>query len=755
MSLVKWFRKNNTKIMAVVVIVIMAGFIFGAYIRQFSPARLSRRKTVAYFGDNSKITNSDLSLARRDMEVLKMLRADYILRSINLPAFRREDLRAMLLGELLFPERVISPQISMQIKRMIKANGYEISDKQINDIYRRSVPSDIYWLLLKEEARQAGVRISNDSVGGNLAITIPKLFEGAQYQQLIGSIMNREGIAEEKILSTFGELLAILEYARMMCSDEDVTDLQVMHKASWENETIDVEFVKVDSAVFAESAPQPGEEEMIEHFNKYKEFEHGTVSVENPYGFGYKLGQRVRLEYIVVRLDDISEIVGPPTQEQAEEYYQRHKQRFIETVPSDVNDPNSPPIERTQSYAEVAGVISRTMLQDKINSKANAILQEAKTLVDGGLEPENLSAETVGDYEAVAGQLSEKYGIKVYVGQTGLLSADDMANDSNLGMLHLKGYGYNNTVGLIHVVFAIDPLDAAELGPFDVSKPKMYESIGPARDMRGQIMALVRVTEAKKACPPETINQTFSRETIKFDEEKSTGRPTAEEKNVYSVAELVVQDLRKLAAMETTESKAQELLRLVTEKGWEDAVAQFNQIYSTKEQQQSSGDPNLDTTTGQIELDQQPFRLEEFPALRQVPKETIRMWLLHAEGNPAAQFMVNQSRKESLLRDQLYSLIPDDAETLDSVPIVMEFKPGMCYYCVKNISIDRLEQQQYEKIKSIQVYKEDIVRSQSLAAVHFNPENILKRMKFRTPKSEEAADVNAPTQTDSAAQGVL
>ena len=745
MSLVKWFRKNNTKIMAVVVIVIMVGFIGGAYIQQLGQRRL-RRETVAYFGDNSKITSSDLGLARRDMEVLKMLRADYILRSISLPGFRREDLRSVLLVELLFPDRAISPQISMQIKRMIKANGYGISDKQINDIYRRSLPGEIYWLLLKEEARQAGIRISSDTVGSNLARTIPQLFEGAEYKQLIGSIMNREGIAEEKILSTFGELLAVLEYAKMMCSEENVTGLQVMQKASWENETIDVEFVKVDSAVFAESGPQPSEEEMVEHFNKYKDFEAGAVSVENPYGFGYKLGHRARLEYIVVRLDYISAIVEPPPQEQAEEYYQRYTQRFIETVPSDVNDPNSPPIEQTKSYSEVAVVISRTLLQDKINSKANAILQEAKTLADAGVEPENLSAETVGDYEAMAGQLSKKYGIKVYAGRTGLLSADGMQTDSNLGMLHLQGYGYNNPVGLIQVVFAIDLLDAGELGPFDVSKPKMYESIGPARDMRGQIMALVRVTEAKKACPPENINQTFSGETIKFGEEK-------DEKDIYSVAEKVAQDLRKLAAMETTKSKADEFLRLVVEKGWEDAVAQFNQIYSTKEQQQS--DPNLDTTTAEIELDQQPFRLEEFPTLRRVPQETIDVWGLHAVGNPAAQFMVNQSREEGLLRNQLYSLIPDDAEVLDSVPVVMEFKPGMCCYCVKNISVDRLDQQQYEQIKPAQVYKEDIVRSQSLAAVHFNPESILKRVKFRTVKNGEAADVNAPAKTENAAQGVL
>ncbi len=43
---------------------------------------------------------------------------------------------------------------------------------------------------------------------------------------------------------------------------------------------------------------------------------------------------------------------------------------------------------------------------------------------------------------------------------------------------------------------------------------------------------------------------------------------------------------------------------------------------------------------------------------------------------------------------------------------------------------------------------EDYVQSQSLAAVHLSPENILKRMNFRwVLTGEEPADANAPTES--------
>lgn len=114
-------------------------------------------KTVALFADDKKITNYDLAMAHRELEVLTMLRTEDILRSMGVPLFRTPDFRAVMLGELLFSERSLSPQVIRVIKQTIRTNEYRISEKQLNDIYMgKSAGSNLYWLLLKKKPSLPG-----------------------------------------------------------------------------------------------------------------------------------------------------------------------------------------------------------------------------------------------------------------------------------------------------------------------------------------------------------------------------------------------------------------------------------------------------------------------------------------------------------------------------------------------------------------------------------------------------------------------
>ena len=149
MNLVKWFRKNRTKVMAVVVIVILFGFIGGSTFLSFISKRSSGlHKTVAYFGDNRKITNNDIITSREELRILEVVRAGDLLRNIGVPLFNTADLRTLLLGELLFSERRTSPALVNFLKRTVRTSNFRISDKQIGDIYRPTVPSEIYWHCL-------------------------------------------------------------------------------------------------------------------------------------------------------------------------------------------------------------------------------------------------------------------------------------------------------------------------------------------------------------------------------------------------------------------------------------------------------------------------------------------------------------------------------------------------------------------------------------------------------------------------------
>jgi len=762
MNLIKWFRKNNKKVMAFVAIVTMFGFIGGGtLLRHFSRRATGMHKTMAYFGDNRKITSNDLYVqAQRELDVFRSLAADVLLRN--------QDLRGILLGELLFAEQQTSPALISHIRRTIRTNRYRISDKQINDMYKRPVPSSIYWLLLKNEAQLAGIRVPIEQAGEVLGQVIPQLFNGQTYSQRIGDLISQYGLPEKQLLTIFSELLAVMQYAQMICSNEDVTSSQISRAIASEQESIDVELVEFDPAVFAEAQAQISNEELLGHFDKYKKFFAGDVSEGNPYGFGYKLPDRVQLEYIVVRLDDISPLINPPTHQQKEDYYQKHREQlFTEQVPSDPNDPNSPLKQQTKSYAEVSDIISDQILKDKINSTANRILQEAKTLTEAGLEDTDIEhanltdeqfKQRAGNYQTTAEQLSKKNNIKLYAGRTGLLSPIDMQTDEYLARLYLEGYG-QNPVSLAQIVFAVNDLAASELGPFDVRKPRMYENIGLLKDLwgsawsglqdvSGQIMAVVRVIKTIKAAEPESIDQTFSTSTLEFDPNQPSALRAAEGEdageNVYSVKEKVTEDLKKLAAIDITKSKAEEFIGLATKDGWDGAIDKFNELYG-RQTSRDEGDPNVSGTPDEEESIAEPFKLQNLTGLRRISKAALQALTVQSAGKPAAPFVLNEQKNHRRFVEQLYSLVPQDSNTADAVPLVIEFKPDLSLYCIKNISVKRITLQEYEKIKAMRLQREDYSQSESLAAVYFNPENILKRMNFRLVKAgEEPADANTP-----------
>ena len=737
MHLMKWFRKNNTKIMAVVVVVLMIGFVGGSYLSRIGSGNRGINKTVASFADGKEITNKDLAAAQQELEILKKLRVDYMLRSMGVPMLRNTpNMQAALLAEVLFAEHKTSSQFSNFIKQTVRKSGYSISEKQINDIYRGTMSNAMYWLLLTEEARQAGIRLPDENAGKILADKIPGLFNSATYQQLISVLVKQNGISEEKMLSTFGKLIAVLKYSEVMCSSEDVTTEQIRHTFKSQSETMNVEIVRFDSAVFVKDRSEPSKQQISEQFEKYKSFFPADVSKDNPYGFGYKLPDMVQIEYIAIKLDDVAAIVSEVTQQGQEEYYQRNREQLTEVVPSDPNDPNSPTIEQIKNYADVADEIGQKLLTSRINSKAESILRQAKEIIEANFDSEDANNQNIDSYQKAADELSGKYNMDVYAGKTGLLNAIDLEQDEYFSRLYLTGSGYN-PAKLSRIVFAVESLDASELGPFDVPKPKMYENIGTVKDLlgqtqkdtAGQIMLICRVIKTRPAGEPDSAEMTFDNGGLKFEKQAK------ENAKVYSVKEKVAEDLKKLEAMDVAKTKAEEFVKLAKDKGFDKAIEKFNKLYS-KDDTADGNDPNT-------------FELRELGSLRRISDAAMQTLIVQNLGNPAADFMIGQSKNEAVLIEKLYGLVPNDSNSIDTLPVVMEFKPDMSYYCVKDIEINRTDRGQYNQVKLLQAYQEDVVQSQTLAVVHFLPDNILQRMNFQLAnKSQENADANVPGQDE-------
>jgi len=127
----------------------------------------------------------------------------------------------------------------------------------------------------------------------------------------------------------------------------------------------------------------------------------------------------------------------------------------------------------------------------------------------------------------------------------------------------------------------------------------------------------------------------------------------------------------------------------------------------------------------------------------------LHVLVVQSAGSASAAYFLNQARIEGQFTDKLYSLIPPDSNTPDTLPTVVEFKPNMSYFCIKDLQVKRLWKEDYESSKPVSFYRQDLTQFQSLAPIHFNPHNILQRMRF-AEKDQADADANEPNKPEDA-----
>ncbi len=743
MHLVKWFRKNNTKVMAVVVVVLMVGFVGGTALTSLLQGGGDMNKAVAHYGPKQrKLTPNDRNEARIQLEMLQGLGAGQILRS--------RDLSGVILSELLFAQDRAADMIA-NLWQYVQRNRYRVSERQISALYDRTVPADIYWILLRDEAQDAGFHVRGEDVGQMLGMAIPQLYPGMTYAQVMEQMISRHGVTEKTILTTFGKLWAVLQYAEAVCSMETATTAEVRHLASRQNEALTAELVQFKASYFQDKMATPSKEEMTAQFNKYRDTFAGEASEENPYGFGYKLPSRIQLQYIALDFNDVPALIEQPTAEETETYYQQNRDRlYTRQVQSDPNDPNSPMVDEVQPYAEVATEITDQLTRERVIRKAEQILLEARDRADEKLGARSsgdakLTADELkkdaGDYEAIATELGQKHNLPLYYGRTGMLSAADVQGDENLRRLALTGYG-RNPIPLIQVLFSVEALGEEAIQLTSVPSAQVYRSIGPARpamieaapELAGQIMTLVRIVAVEPAAAPESLDAQHSTKTLVIDD------TNLDDTDVHSVKEAVIDDLRILAAWETTKTRAQEFVQVANEGTWDEAVNKFNELYG----EQAKDDPN----------DPNVFEVQNRFGLQRIAQAQMEVIATQTANVPGIDENLRRFAVEQRFANRLYSLIPLKGNTAKDLPVVLEFKPDQSFYCLKDVSIRRLDQERFKSMKTSLLMQQAHVESQSLSLIHFNPANILKRANLTSVEppedDEQTDDPNEQTEEDAA-----
>jgi hypothetical protein len=728
-SVVKWIRKNQRKLMAFFVIIIMIVFVGGTALTQLMSKMGAEGQTLGYFGEKNKIAVADIRQAQSDLNVLRLLMFDRLFH------FGMRDLASRLLAQLLFPDSRIAAAMSDDMKKAVIQGQLKVSAKDIDVFFSQATGrSELLWILLKAEAKQAGCVVTNNQAKEILKQIVPQLTQGqADAKQLVDFIIKNHSIPEREIFRAAADLWAVMAYTRMIADTENVTIDQVRATIGREGEKIDSEFVRINASDFIAGQDEPADEELADQFERYKKSPPGRIDDRNPYGFGYEQPARITIEYLILKLDDARALVTEPTADEMEEFYRQNlhlpEYQFIFKY-DELTDPNDPAskVQKTRSYAEVSGQIQRVMTMAKTNRQADMIMNEAIELTEPGFAGTDTgpsgSAESdkpAGGYTEAAAKLSEKYKAKVYAGRTGLLSANDVAADTCLGRLSIEGQN-QKVIPLAKAVFALDELGAGQAGLPGTTRSKMWQNIGPARDMFGSIVAIVRVIRAESASEPNDLSLTFNTTGVTLDE-------TEQSPGVYVVRDEVVRDVKLQKAMRQAKERAEELVMLLDRKAdWAEALGELNSRYS---------DPN-DASVVEMRLDKltQQTRLSD-----------MDIWAVGVQSadSPAAAAYVRNMMERKKLLDKLYSFIPAGKTEATDLKAVFEFKPGACYYVVRNVSRTTVTEQDYQQQKGRVALMLDAAQTERLLLIHLGPDNIFKRMNYRPATTRTDSDKQQPT----------
>ncbi len=724
MNIVKWMRKNNRKLMAGVVIVIMISFVGGTALQQI----LSRwgsgaGTTVATYRNKGVITPNDLRIAENELKILRELRMPMFLQykpSLN----QTGDIRARLLGQLLFPDSQAAAMIQDEIRQAMFRGG-SITVEHLNAFFDKSSGSPTEnWLLLKAEARQAGCVVDPGTARDILKQLIPQLTQNrADAAAVVSSIINTLRVPQERIYGTFADLLSILNYSDMVTRNQAVTTAEIRSRIGRSGQRISGEFVKFTADDFLTEVAEPTQQELQDQFTAHRSVFPGTVTEDNPYGFGYKIHPRVQLEYLVVRYMDIQKNLPDPTDEEMEEYYRRNLKEFQKEEPTDPAKPDGPSTIKTQSYAEVAQRIRGTILRNKAMRQGDMILAEAKSIVDAGfasLDIEKTSSavleKAAGNFTQTAETLRNKYNIDLYSGLTGLLTSDDISSSRVLGQLSIEGQN-QNPIPLSRLAFAVDELAAVKLSRFETAKPRMWMTLGPMKDrfdQYGSSSALVRVVKVETEFEPQDLAYTYNKTDASLDK-----TPPAEQ--LFILKEEVSRDVKRLKALALAKARAEEFAASIGDQAWEKAIEDYNTKYIKPD------DPGAFTKR---------LRMDRLNERARSTDSDIRRMAAMVQGDPSIQRIYKDMVQTNQQLNLFHSLLPEEKIEADNLKTVVEFKPASQWLVIKKIARTQPTKEEYRKSKALAAYQIDAMQSDGLALIHFDPDNLRQRMQFHRSKED-------------------
>ena len=456
--------------------------------------------------------------------------------------------------------------------------------------------------LLIEEARRAGVVVGRERI-------IEALSRSPQSSFLLGRIRQQSNLSLNSIYDSAARVVATMVLAQHQVGALAATSLpEIEHAYRDENQEARVLISVIDARAFLAGLPEPTEEELQGHFEECKARK--SAHTDEARVCGYRIPDRVQVEYLTVNPDAIKEDVRVSARE-AERYYEENQQKYLKEIDTPAPlalDDSGEPQKIQMTYEEVSD-------QVREDCRAAKAIEEAQRLVNDIRDEARLPWETaplgegnvrqvppadeIVSFEALREKFSARYPVTHE--KTELVTERELRREPGFG--RAAAVVDRQSVPAPTLAFHVEGLAIPD--PND--RTPLLRINEPSREV-----LVERRTIDRDAGPIPYQNYIFRVVSVE---------PSGPPASLDDVREQAIQDVKELKALEIAAEQARALAEQARQNGLKEAVAAAEELKNMLRQEDEQERPDEPESTTRPALPDpaerylralEPFEPEQF-----------------------------------------------------------------------------------------------------------------------------------------------
>ncbi|WP_432797502.1 hypothetical protein [Poriferisphaera sp. WC338] len=423
----KFFRKYNKYILAIGGSILMVSFLIGTQLQ--SCVSGGGNYPIGKLADGTEVLITDRNHAANQLYVLENQFPILGLMSESLLQQGEDQDRALVW--YLIQEDAKRLGISASEAEAVEVLGAIGADEDVirqagNRVGSRAAVIDAVksWIIA-EAYSEVVLGKSHTSLFERMAI----------FQQIVEQYMQMPGISRELLVA----------YAGAVSSDPyRVSKPLIAHYLQDENARVGGKAFLVPSKLYLDDVSEPSDAALAELFEKYK---NDLPGQGKPFGFGYKIPDRVKLEYVEIPLESAMKQVKV-SEADAYAFYQKNPDAFKVTEEQAKEDPKLK-VGETRLYAEVRSDILEGLKFQKANELCHQIAKNMQAAMNKPLSalPREKSYVVFNDQfeqkplREAADEMKAQFGVtlQVYNFRDRWTNVDQLQTLPGIGMSFVAG----------------------------------------------------------------------------------------------------------------------------------------------------------------------------------------------------------------------------------------------------------------------------------------------------------------------------